>query len=255
MYPHFCLSFLYLTLSASLSGYACLPLRNVLYAGTMNGNVLIKSPDMIVGYDEQVNSSTVGRAVVESRQDLQLGSTKTMLKIHATTDPFTVVPRQLFPEFPSNEPTHIVARVEQWPQRYHMFNDASPDELSAVQWPHRGHLVLASRFLTPQVTPPGFDTLSSCAHYVSLLSDGHSERSMLLSSQQVININEGLCTEKAILLANFFLHLNKKKFSEAEIFLGVGLSMPEGNTVSESGFSCLCLDIFTLTFWSSNEYC
>jgi hypothetical protein len=161
-----------------------------------------------------------------------------MLLIHATSDPLIIIPSCGRPEFQSAESGIIVSRVEQWSQTHLARFDS-------VLWPDsRGNSFLASRFLSEQAPPPGFNTLASCAQYVSLIPSfdriewkllkGRDEN-MILLSQQFLGILAGTRRDHSILLANFFLYLSSSnsEFS-ADVFLAAGCSTQEGKTVSST---------------------
>ena len=197
----------------------------------MNGLVPCHSPDVIVGYDKSKSSS--------SDQE----SSNTMLRIHVTTQPLTIVPPRACLDFPSVESEHLLARVEKWSLLNNGYDNT--DDHCRVLWSDsRGNTHLVSRFLTEHHSPPhGFDSVASCAHYVSLLPlfrrgdwkalEERDERTVL-TSQQCLNILAGTPQEHAILLANFFLYLNKKRPVDfaADVYLVVGFSILEGKTVS-----------------------
>ena len=153
---------------------------------------------------------------------------------------------------------HSLSLVEKWS----LLNNGYDNNVDHCQvlWPDsRGNTHLVSRFLTEHHAPPhGFDSVASCAHYVSLLPlfrrgdwkalDERDERTVL-TSQQCLDILACTPQEHAILLANFFLYLNKKRPVDfaADVYLVVGFSIPEGKTVS---FVCDCL--FVCVLWSSH---
>jgi len=174
-----------------------------------------------------------------------------MLLIHATTQPLTIIPPRACLDFPSVESEKLLARVEKWSVLNNGYN--STDDCQ-VLWPDsRGNTHLVSRFLTEHHAPPhGFDSVASCAHYVSLLPlfrrhdwkvlEERDERTVL-TSQQCLNILAGTPQEHAILLANFFLYLNKKRPVDfaADVYLVVGFSIPKGKTVCCVHFMSCCL--------------
>ena len=158
-----------------------------------------------------------------------------MLHVHMTTEPLTIIPWLSRSEFPSVETEILLSRLTKWAQN-HL-------DVGAVLWPDSsGRSFLASRFLSKQAQPPGFDTLASCANYVSLIPSVHlanckalkgRDENMTLNSQQFINIMVGTRREHAILLANFFLYISQSgKDFAAEVMLVIGVSIPEGETVS-----------------------
>ena len=197
----------------------------------MNGLVPCHSPEVLVGYDKSKSSSS----------NQESSTPTTMLRIHATTQPLTIIPPRGCLDFPSVESEKLLARVEKWS----LLKYDNTDDHCQVLWPDsRGNTHLVSRFLTEHHSPPhGFDSVASCAHYVSLLPlfrrcdwkalEERDERT-ILTSQQCLNILAGTPQEHAILLANFFLHLNKKRPVDfaADVYLVVGFSIPEGKTVS-----------------------
>jgi hypothetical protein len=209
-------------------------LNNILHHGTINGIVHCYSPEYIVGY-VRVKSKTDDKGTppqlgVDSAQKRH----NTMLHIHATSDPLTIVPPSGRLDFQSAEPGSILSRVEQWSQSHLASFDS-------VLWPDsRGHSFLASRFLSAQAPPPGFSSLTSCAQYVSLIPSfpqckllkGRDEN-MTLTSQQFLNILAGTRRDHAVLLTNFFIYLSSSNSDfAADVFLAVGLSISEGTTVS-----------------------
>lgn len=214
------------------------PLGIVLREGTINGFVPCYSPDYIVGYAKgkcENEDSAQLLSIVESRQE---NSSKTMLLIHATSDPLTIIPSCGRPEFQSAESGIILSRVEQWSQTHLASFDS-------VLWPDsRGSSFLASRFLSEQAPPPGFNTLASCAQYVSLIPSFNSieckllkgrDENMTLSSQQFLGILSGTHRDHAVLLTNFFLYLSSSNPDfAADVFLAGGCSIPDGKTVSST---------------------
>lgn len=214
------------------------PLAIILRNGTINGFVHCYSPDYIVGYVKGKGESDDLMpllSVEEQLTGLETGS-NTILHIHATSDPLIIIPPLGRPEFQSMETESILSRVEQWSQT----NLASFD---SVLWPDsRGSSFLPSRFLSEQAPPPGFNTLTSCAQYVSLIPSFNSiERKLLkgrddhmvLTGQQFLNILAGTRRDHAVLLTNFFLYLSSSNPDfVADVFLAAGFSIPEGNTVS-----------------------
>lgn len=159
-----------------------------------------------------------------------------MIHVHMTTEPFTVIPPRNRMELPSIETEFILSRLTKWAQN-HL-------DVGSVLWPDSvGCSNIASRFLTEQAPPPGFNTLTSCANFVSLIPSIHlvnwkalkgRDNDMTLTSQQFINILVGTRREHAILLTNFFLYLsNSEPGLTAEVLLVIGFSIPEGVTVSE----------------------
>ena len=225
-----------------------LPLDAILRdEGALNGFVRLQSPDIVVGYDLGVGSQSPASrnnddnhlsSIMDHRhheQHRETSSTNTMLRIHATTEPLTIVPPQGQPDFPSVESQEILSQAEEWAIL------SGFDSADNVLWPdYRGNSALVSRFVTDQAPPPGFDSLTGCAHYVSLIPsfqsaklkalEGRDER-MVLQCQQVLNILAGTRREHALLLANFFLYLSSSHFA-GNVFLVVGFAMPEGETVS-----------------------
>lgn len=217
-------------------------MENVLRQGSLFGAIEVNAPDVLVGYARgsslQNDTEDTGH-----RQEI---STRSVLQVHATTEPLTIVPPKSRPQFSCTESELIVARVEQWYQS--LGGGADQDGQRSVFWSDvRGSSYLVSRFLTEQQTPHGFDSLASCARYVSLIPSsravqlnalGGRDDSMVLTSQQVLSILSGTRQEHAILLVNFFMHLAKRRPAEfaGETFLVVGLS-PEGKTVSPVGRS------------------
>ena len=215
----------------------------ILRQGSKDGLVPCHSPDVIVGYDKSKS---------ESDQHQETSNSTTMLRIHATTQPLTIIPPRACLDFPSVESEKLLARVEKWS----LLNNGYDNTVDHCQvlWPDsRGNAHLVSRFLTEHHSPPhGFDSVASCAHYVSLLPlfrrrdwnalEERDERTVL-TSQQCLNILAGTPQEHAILLANFFLYLSKKRPVDfaADIYLVIGFSIPEGKTVSCEHF---CLVVF-----------
>lgn len=195
----------------------------------MNGFIHCQSPFSVVGYingNDETNENS-------SSSQLYCGP---MIHVHMTTEPFTVIPPHNRMEFPSIETEFILSRLTKWAQN-HL-------DVSSVLWPDSvGYSNIASRFLTEQAPPPGFNTLTSCAIFVSLIPSIHlvnwkalkeRDNGMTLTSQQFINILVGTRREHTILLTNFFLYLSKSDpVLAAEVLLVVGFSVPEGVTVSE----------------------
>ena len=221
-------------------GSVTVPLSTIFNQGHVDGFVRCSSPDFIAGYSE-INSQ-IKQTISSDDDELQhyvSRPVELMLKIHATIDPIITVPSKSLPEYLSDECQAVLSRVDTWSELY--LKDCS----CPILWPNiHNFSCLASRYLEEQ-NPPRLQTLSleSCAHYVSLIPDRHSWRSIhklnmhqsvVLTSQQTINIIAASVTERAILLANFFLYLSKKKSSEykAEVYLVLGIGYPEGNTVS-----------------------
>ena len=212
-------------------GHVSLPLCTVLATGTMHGFVQCSSPDFIVGFGESDDDGV--RSIVERHQE---PSANTMLQLHATIDPLSINPNQTGrPDYKSGESASIMSRVVQWSQLY--LNHSA----DSVLWPDiTGRLFLASRYLSQQAPPPGFNTINGCTNYVSLIPSSDSidckslqvrDEHVVLTSDQVLSILSGTRREHAILLANFFLHLSARYPDlVADIFLVVGFAVPEGET-------------------------
>ena len=213
-------------------GSVTVPLSTIFNQGHVDGFVRCSSPDFITGYSMPLSSSDEDEAQHYSSRP------EVLLRIYATTDPMITVPSKSFPDYSSDECQAVLSRVDLWSELY--LKDCS----CPVLWPNiHNFSYLASRYLEEQNPPKEALSLESCAHYVSLIPDRRSWRSIhklnmdpfvVLTSQQVINIIAGSVAERAILLANFFLYLSKKRSSEykAEVYLVLGYSIPEGNTVS-----------------------
>lgn len=224
-------------------GHVSLPLGVILREGTMMGHVLVDSPDCVVGFVKESCPTGISSGENEESQGTR---SNTMLHLHATTEPLIIVPPRLRPEFPSKEDSGILSRVEQWSRHHLSHNWQDVEDHCSVLWPDiRGNSVLVSRFLTEQAPPSGFDTLASVAHYVSLLPAldnfdwnalGGRDNNTVATSQQFLDIMAGNREEHAILLTNFFLYLGKKRPTSfaADIFLAVGVAVPEGETVSST---------------------
>lgn len=206
----------------------------MLHEGTVNGFVQCRSPDIVVGYSkESFSANGVNDDSFDCKQE---SSNVTMLHVHATTEPFTVIPKQSSTEFHQCiESDDTMARVEQLCQRMNINEDHG-----LILTTSRGVSCLASRFLLEQEPPPGLNTFSSCAHFVSLIPIRQLQSSrikgMVLTTQQVLNNQQGSQPEHAIVLMNFFLYLSKKKKNSVnfgdDVYLAFGFSLPEGRTVS-----------------------
>lgn len=211
-------------------GSATIPLETILRNnGHVDGFMRCSSPNHIVGYSRQPNSSLVG---IVDDGELQIPS-EMMLKIHGTIDPMITAP--------SESRGH-----DQWSELYMQGTQC------AILWTDMdGVSHLASRFLTEQ-RPPGIKsmTLEACAHYVSLIPSRQDWKSLaklnidqntVLSCQQTLDILAGNTREHAVLLGNFFLHLSKKREEyHADVYLVLGFSIPAGNTVSVPYGLCAC---------------
>lgn len=206
-------------------GHVSVPFGTILTTGTISGFVQCSSPDFIYGFG------------VESDDDRhQEPSANTMLQLHATIDPLTINPNQSGrPDYESGEPGSLLSRIVQWSQLY--LNHSA----DSVLWPDiTGSSFLASRYMSQQAPPPGFDTINSCTNYVSLIPSSDSidckslqerDEHVVLTSDQVLSILSGTRREHAILLANFYLHLSASYPDlVADIFLVVGFAVPEGET-------------------------
>jgi len=113
-----------------------------------------------------------------------------------------------------------------------------------------GHEWLITRFLKPQVPPPGVSSIPAAVHFVSHLtnlkewpaiaSQYHNDCVVAANStieelfwstnQQFLNVAAGTMADHAVLLANYFLYLSET-FPEtcaAQVFLAFGWSLPEG---------------------------
>lgn len=213
-------------------GRVSVPFGTILTIGTISGFVQCSSPDFIFGFGDESDDDNV-RSIVERHQE---PSANTMLHLHATIDPLTINPHQSGrPDYESGEPGSLLSRVVQWTQFYlNHFADS-------VLWPDiTGSSFLASRYLTQQAPPPGFNTIHSCTNYVSLIPSSDSidckslqvrDEHVVLTSDQVLSILSGTRREHAILLANFFLHLSASYHDLlADILLVVGFAVPEGDT-------------------------
>ena len=230
-------------------GHASLPLSSILRGkGMANGFVHCTSPDIVLGYTRE--SITIPLSIVDNTP-LRTSSNTTSLRIHATTEPFAVIPPKCHPDHPSGENRLVLARLNEW-------GIENPN--CHVMWPDKtGNTFLISRFLAEQAPPPAFDNLASCAHYVSLLPlfraaiwksllEGRDEN-MVLTSQQSLNILAATRKEHAILLTNFFLYLSKNNPVDfaADVLLVVGVSIEEGETAvslhSHSAFACCTLGL------------
>ena len=169
-----------------------------------------------------------------------------MFRVFATSEPIILVPPTVHPVYPSNESEPLISRVKQWSRNYLNVNTLTFSEnYCPILWPDiRGIVWLLTRFITEQTPPIGFDTLTSCAHYVSLipfldtwkaLENTDRDNNVILTSQQFINILAGNHEEHAVLLTNFFLYLSEKSPVEygADVFMVLGFGIPEGKTVSD----------------------
>ncbi|KAL9188592.1 hypothetical protein ACHAXT_006970 [Thalassiosira profunda] len=201
------------------------PLATVLREGSLGGFVPCQSPDLIAGYSSSIPHSASARPTSTEPERRQHLNRNAALQLYATTEPLVVLPPRSRPDYPISEGAEVVAQLNQW---------SSSDDHPQVLWPnHEGNSFLVCRFLRDQAPPDGFDTLSSCAHYVSQipLSDGLDwrDKDIVLTSQQFLDILSGNRKEHAVLLANFFLHLSNHG-SETSVFLAVGFAIPEGET-------------------------
>jgi hypothetical protein len=208
------------------------PLGIVLREGTLNGFIRCNSPYFVVGY---VNGETNDNESISANDRTPELCCDTMLNIQMTTEPSRIVPPCSRLEFPCVETEFVLSRLTTWSQN-HL-------DVSSVLWPDSGgRSRIASRFVTMQVPPPGFNTLANCAHYVSVIPSSHltnwralkgRDENMTLSSQKCIDIMVGTRREHCILLTNLFLYLsNHNPDFDAEVLLVVGFSVPEGETVS-----------------------
>ena len=222
----------------------------MLHEGTVNGFVQCRSPDIVVGYSkESFNAIGVNDDSFDCKQE---SSNVTMLHVHATTEPFTVIPNKSsrfstpFCMTECIESDDTMARVEQLCQQMNINEDHG-----LILTTSRGVSCLASRFLLEQEPPPGLNTFSSCAHFVSLIPIRQLQSSrikgMVLTTQQVLNNQQGSQPEHAIVLMNFFLYLSKKKKNSVnfgdDVYLAFGFSLPEGRTVS-AGLILKCFSYF-----------
>jgi len=227
------------------------PLGIVLREGQLNGFIHCHSPHFVVGYNKGNDDMNDNEGVSAMERSHEV-NTCTMLHIHMTTEPLTMIPPYSRLELPSIENEFILSRLTTWIQNHF--------DVGSVLWPDSGgRSNLASRFLTEQIPPPGFNTVTSCANYVSLIPSDHlvnwkalkgRDENMTLSSQQFINILVGTRREHSILLTNFFLSLSKSNPDfAAEVLLVVGSSIPEGATVSKYfGTHSTCENLFSLLF-------
>jgi hypothetical protein len=224
------------------------PLGIVLREGNLNGFVHCHSPHFVVGYIKGNGETNDNEGISAMERSHEVNS-YTMLHIHMTTEPLIVIPPNSRLEFPSIENEFILSRLTAWTQNHF--------DVGSVLWPDSEvRSNLASRFLTEQVPPPGFNTLPSCSFYVSLIPSDHlvnwralkgRDENMTLSSQQFVNILVGTRREHSILLTNFFLALSKGNPDfAADVFLAVGFSIPEGATVSACTFTpSSCENLFS----------
>ncbi len=223
------------------------PLGIVLREGKLNGFIHCNSPYFVVGYTNGEAKDNESISAIDRSPEL---CCSTMLHIHMTTEPVRIVPPHSRLEFPCVETEFVLSRLATWSQN-HL-------DVSSVLWPDSGgRSRIASRFVTMQAPPPGFNTLTSCANYVSLIPSAHlnnwkalkgRDENMTLSSQQCIDVMVGTRREHAIMLTNHFLYLcNDNPDFDAEVLLIVGFSVPEGGTVSAlvhiplENISCLIL--------------
>ncbi len=233
------------------------PLGVVLREGKLNGFIHCHSPFCVVGYNKGIGETNENESIaaIDSSPELYCG---TMLHIHMTTEPFTIIPPYNRLEFPSVESEFILSRLTKWAQNQF--------DVGSVLWlDSGGRSNIASRFVTEQTPPPGFDTLTSCANFVRLIPSVHlvnwkalkgRDENMTLTSQHFINIMVGTRREHAILLTNFFLFLsNSNPNLAAEVLVVVGCSVPEGTTVSAFIYTCDMCDFgyLTLTDLSSRH--
>ena len=101
------------------------------------------------------------------------------------------------------------------------------------------HGWLICRYMKSQKPPPGCDSESKCAHFVSLFPCSRkknfgSHDHIWYTHQQFLNYHVGNNKERAILLASYFMWLSDKDEDslDTDIFLVIGTGLPEGKTVS-----------------------
>jgi hypothetical protein len=224
-------------------GSATVPLNTVLQDGNIDGFIQCSSPDHIVSYSSRLISPLLSGAD-ESESQYLSRLAELVLRVYITTDPIIATPSKPLLDYPSNEHQSVLSRVKQWTELY------LKDINCPVLWPDINSVsCLVLRYLTEQNPPRiGPLTLKGCAHYVSLLPGKKNweslkklnmDQNLVLSSQQAINILAGDSNEHAVLLANYFLYLSSQNSSEysADVYLVLGFSIPEGNTVGLSSYT------------------
>ena len=219
-------------------GSASVPLSTLLRRSHFDGYIRCSSPADIFGYSKQSSSFLAGNTDGND-QHYCPRATELLLRVHAAIDPITTTPSRSLPEYPADESPAILSRINHWVESY------MQGSIFTILWPiMNGISCLASRFLMEQNPPRLQMTPEACAHYVSLIPGRGSwkaleklemDKNIMLQSQQVLNILAASKEERAILLANFFLYLSEHKPSEygANIYLILGVSIPEGNSVRD----------------------
>ncbi len=224
--------------------------------GRIDGYLKCYSPDIILGYETSSGTSSnldEESAHIDSENEARrlsfMGPQKQaksdlILRIFATTEPIACVPKKCRAEFPSKENDKTLSRIRHWHETNLNFGSlVAPETCCPVLWPDDQFNWLVCRFLLEQNPPNGIDSVARCAHYVSLIpslknwtamKEMDREDEVVLTSQKCLNIQAGNCQERAVLLANYFLYLSQKNPDQfgADIFLVLGLGVPEGFVVS-----------------------
>eukprot|EP00804_Cyclotella_cryptica_P009333 CCRYP_008997-RA/>CCRYP_008997-RA protein AED:0.07 eAED:-0.02 QI:0/0.66/0.25/1/1/1/4/0/1354 len=241
-------------------GSVRVPFLTLLKHEQLDGFVRCSCPERIVGYSRQSITSPIGNGDDEDPRDL---SSNLMLRIHATTDPAVAFPTESYADYPSVECQNLLSRINRWSELSLRCHFMSSDINCRILWPDtNGVSYIVSRFLTEQPPPHRFKTSESCAHYVSLIptlagwrsiEKLNVDRNFVFSSQQTINILAGNTKEHAVLLANFFLHLNRRDVDKsAQVYLVIGFAVPEGNTV---WVMRKCMRSNEIVFWEATSGC
>jgi len=151
------------------------------------------------------------------------------------------------------ESRNLVEFGKKWEKRLKRFNkpytakrhyDIFVDDKNGYGW-------FICRYMKSQNPPPGCDSASKCAHFVSLISRSReaafaSVDDTWYTHQQFLNDHIGNNKERAILLASYFMWLSDKDedSSDTDVFLVLGTGLPEGKTVSKS-MTCLSITAYT----------
>lgn len=139
---------------------------------------------------------------------------------------------------PTDDP--LMDSIDKWQQRLlcqlpehrTKLTELAAKDINGAFW-------IVPRFLKAQAPPEEINTISKCVHFVSLipLLDNLIEPSIRnwktwLTNQQVIDVKTGGKADHAILLANFFLSLQKTQIDvKVEVYLALGFDLVLGDTV------------------------
>jgi coiled-coil and C2 domain-containing protein 2A len=247
-------------------GFKKVPLEALYQEGKIQGNCILNTPPLILGYEQMsvANTSQISQQELVSRQVLDEikndpESQRDEKQMTNCSQPFTSLNLSIsvgpslgcisesrhYYDLPSNECLSTIQYAKDWIDAYintHCFcakryHDILVPAMNGRTW-------LVNRFLHSQVPPTSCkSSMQRCAHFVSLipfLNNWISFKTLKQTcnvwspTQKFLDIMAGNWSEHAVLLANYFMFLSDTGLETPtfDVYLAFGSSITEQRVVS-----------------------